>query len=116
MSHTPGPWHVREHGQCADMSVLSKDGGDIADCDFTHFEWPVKRTREECMANAQLISAAPEMLATLKHIKEFSDLFCTACERERLIDVIPAKSIHAPKCQEITEAIAKAEKENNNEQ
>ena len=50
-----------------------------------------------------------EMLAALKHIKEFSDLFCTACERESLINVIPGKSIHAPKCQEITDAIAKAE-------
>ena len=104
MSHTPGPWQTLPNDEFCWSGVADSTGAPLASV-----------LLGDRKANAQLIAAAPEMLATLKHIKEFSDLFCTACERERLIDIIPGKSIHAPKCQEITEAIAKAEKENNNE-
>ena len=55
--HTPGPWFL---GEGTPWKVLDANGQYIVNTD-TH-----RRTYKECVANAQLICAAPDLLAALK--------------------------------------------------
>jgi len=56
-AHTPGPWR---EDILLFPSVHDGDGRLVANC-LVPF-----RTREECMANARIVSAAPRLLAALK--------------------------------------------------
>ena len=61
-THTPGPWYVALDSD-DDMFVSSDDGKTI--CEIAHsrdFTDPAK----ECVANAALISAAPDLLASME--------------------------------------------------
>jgi hypothetical protein len=55
-SHSPGPWEVYD-----------KDPGHVGAPDG-HICTPEGETREVVLANAHLIAAAPELLASLKRI------------------------------------------------
>lgn len=56
--HTPGPWVEHHIHVCAECGELEKDGY------HSHciVEAADGRTDEECIANARLIAAAPELL------------------------------------------------------
>ena len=66
-NHTPGPWSITLY--CDDTFVSSSDGKTV--CEISHsrdFTNPAK----ECISNARLIAAAPDLLAALGKIA-FSD-------------------------------------------
>ena len=70
--HTPGPWHISDDEQ----NVLAKDGTGnrlIAQCHAGHLP--------ERSANARLIAAAPDLLATLRRLVEV--LECDQCTEVR---------------------------------
>lgn len=64
--HTPGPWHYDEG-----------DGWVVSDYPRHIICNPLDRStnigHEECDANAQLIAAAPDLLAALRAFVEFND-------------------------------------------
>jgi hypothetical protein len=66
MSHTPGPWAIEKDSK--DI-VKVRAYATVATC-TTAGLWDSKRTQvispEECMANARLIAAAPELLEALE--------------------------------------------------
>lgn len=67
--HTPGPWHIQDntaepYGQ---LRVDSSTRGSVAIC-YT-VEKGESRTPAECIQNAQLIAAAPELLRALEFAK-----------------------------------------------
>ena len=74
-SHTPGPWAINEG-----------DGMPVAKVSLFAVTAPCTSyvgsglSREENLANARLIAAAPDLLATLKAITETGD-DCPACDR-----------------------------------
>lgn len=57
--HTPGPWHVPK--DIPGPRVFGPDKWMVADCCGI-----IRRSTEEEKANANLIAAAPDMLAALK--------------------------------------------------
>ena len=60
MNHTPGPWHYDPDGEVWATRV---NGQDVTICP----EWLWARSvRDEGMANARLIAAAPELLEALE--------------------------------------------------
>lgn len=66
-THTPGPWALDE----LDMSIFAEVGASICDVtdidDFPCLEEGTENdVHAECVANARLIAAAPELLAALK--------------------------------------------------
>jgi hypothetical protein len=63
--HTPGPWRFGESG---DTFVCGPDGQTVAVTDG--MTAPLPNNREEALANARLIRAAPDMLCVLKQIRE----------------------------------------------
>lgn len=71
-SHTPGPWHVHSEVTKKDSSIRNKrvvaeDGkGGHFQVAITSARWHPKEVEQQ--ANAQLISAAPDMLAILQEI------------------------------------------------
>ena len=68
--HTPGPWHVSTAAN-RKPTVVSPDLLGIAACILPHGkygEW------EEDLANARLISAAPELFRCLKAVVEEMDI------------------------------------------
>lgn len=62
MQHTPGPWRV------AGLNVGSESNLVVASCYRDSDESVVMRpkTNEECLANARLIAAAPDLLKACK--------------------------------------------------
>lgn len=59
MAHTPGPWIPLEcDGNADDLAIADNDGGYVCYSVATH-------------ADAELIAAAPELLAALKDAVEF---------------------------------------------
>lgn len=55
--HTPGPWYLPYSDDCADYTIYSKDGLSIC-------KWHTNKENEAVdIANAHLISAAPNLLA-----------------------------------------------------
>jgi hypothetical protein len=66
MSYTPGPWAIEKDSK--DI-VKVRAYATVATC-TTAGLWDSKRTQvispEECMANARLIAAAPELLEALE--------------------------------------------------
>jgi hypothetical protein len=78
-AHTPGPWHADLPEKIHPRFVRDTAEVVIAYCD---------RGLEEAKANARLIAAAPELLASLRHAVE-------ACEQEWIGDSEPAWMIAA---------------------
>jgi len=76
--HTKGPWEVKSHQQFfpTDYTVHNVHGGGfiIAECAGSH------RDQEESKANANLISAAPEILEALIDIIDVCDCDYTNAE------------------------------------
>ena len=75
MIHTPGPWfrnQLRSHGEDS-----SKNGCDISAEDGSNIAIVLhilrERTAAQSVANADLVAAAPDLLAALKTIAEVSD-------------------------------------------
>jgi hypothetical protein len=62
--HTPRPWVTYEWRD--QIGVTSPEFNDIADCKGATFSLNSSRSREEILANACLIAAAPDLLAALK--------------------------------------------------
>ncbi len=97
VAFTPGPWHVGKHNCCVIESALH---GNIA----------ITNLARKSVADAHLISAAPDLLAIAKRYARE----CTECGGHgvvRLVDFegtpIDDKPCHA--CSDIRAAIAKAE-------
>lgn len=67
MPHTPGPWRMIEgdakRKAMTDIVVSDRENYRIA---FVMCEWANKQQREQDLADAKLIAAAPELLAALK--------------------------------------------------
>ena len=61
-AHTPGPW-VAKHAadKSGDIGIVG-DGGCVAEC-FHEIRKSYEGAYAECLANARLIAAAPELLA-----------------------------------------------------
>jgi hypothetical protein len=64
-SHTPGPWGICTNDWGFVVHTENDDGDIIADLQ------PDDVSMEQCAANARLIAAAPEMLATLEWLYSF---------------------------------------------
>lgn len=60
LKHTPGPWTIGVRQPTSDKFIYGPLGEEIADCDRL-LNFP-----EENLANANLIAAAPELLAALE--------------------------------------------------
>ena len=105
MSHTPGPLDDIPNKGFNYTQVISPRGQLLASC-----------YGPDRIDNARLFAAAPEMLAALKVARNLATQFCYVCDGILHEDPTSKALQHSPTCQEITEAIAKAEKENNNEQ
>jgi hypothetical protein len=62
-THTPGPWEVFHHSIGTGVtSTKAFDVSDVAHCSG----FDSRRTRDEELANARLIAAAPDLLEALK--------------------------------------------------
>ncbi len=57
-NHTSGPWQIKESGPAPRYIIAVKDGESIA-CTYG---------QEKQASDAQLIAAAPDMLATLEYV------------------------------------------------
>ena len=78
-THTPGPWSVT----FSDM-VSDAKGRKIADCELTPFKERPKSPNPEDIANARLISAAPELLEALQMLASIEPSNCSEmCPYER---------------------------------
>jgi hypothetical protein len=64
-NHTKGPWKLRTaaNGDCG----ISAEGTGVFVEAFAEIRHSGENAREEALANARLISAAPDLLAALKH-------------------------------------------------
>lgn len=89
--HTPGPWAFTDAMYGIDNmrvnGVIDAAGNGVANCGFDY------GNRGESIANAQLIAAAPDMLAALHYAARFVEAsFCgaSAAEIERLGDMTRA--------------------------
>jgi hypothetical protein len=62
MNHTPGPWEYRSDGEAANhFSIVKPQGG---------FNGDAIIARLRCEGNAQLIAAAPDLLAAVRSFLE----------------------------------------------
>lgn len=87
--YTPGPWHLGNPSRdgedaymCEVMTAYATKnaGADIACYDLICRTWSherlaasVRLSRKECIANARLIAAAPELLVALKAVVAIAD-------------------------------------------
>ena len=74
IKHTPGPWHYvkRTCGDGGSGTVTGPDNRSIMACNNS-----VDRTKEEKLANARLIAAAPDLLEALR---EAADILSANCD------------------------------------
>jgi len=69
-AHTPGPWHVtRGHQTNLVRGVFGNNGNCVV-----RFNGIASPTKPEGQANARLIAAAPDLLAALIRLEEFTFL------------------------------------------
>ena len=66
--HTAGPWRIARQTPTERRILVTKDGERVLACCSTGYESPRKGPipKEERMANARLIAAAPTMLDALR--------------------------------------------------
>ena len=80
MEHTPGPWKAYKkngrNGYSIHGAVGSPNENQIAHVRGTCIGNTMKKMDEEEVANARLIAAAPELLASLERILEWIDRGC----------------------------------------
>ena len=79
-NHTPGPWRVFEvpefkRSDPAKVGVGRDDGADIAHCSG----FDSQRSKEEELANARLIAAAPELLAACERALNWLSSYPGGC-------------------------------------
>lgn len=89
MSHTPGPWTVKEIGEPFGHEIISQDGAIARTWWVRHPEG----TPVPTMANSVLIAAAPDLLKALKALRA----------------EVPPYSLGSPLLGMVDDAIAKAE-------
>lgn len=66
-AHTPSPWEAKcAKDGCGDIGIVG-DCGVVAEC-FHDIRKFGENAHSECLANARLIAAAPELLEALKSI------------------------------------------------
>ena len=65
--HTPGPWNAKEYVCHAATTIIAADGTPIAET--TGFG----RMADDCLADACLIAAAPELMEALFAFVEFAE-------------------------------------------
>jgi len=73
MNHTPGPWKARIKERGAEVRTNSEAEvylGYFAHSNTTSAADFYSTTNEECIANAELAAAAPEMLDALRLVRE----------------------------------------------
>jgi hypothetical protein len=90
--HTPGPWHhsrLRSAGPAPGCCIGAENNSNVA---LVHHE-ALDRGRQETLANARLIAAAPDLLATLEAL---------------LAKVHCGTALECPLCDAARAAIAKA--------
>lgn len=70
--HTPGPWRFledgdteSEHNRCRPLTVCGPGDDDLANV-YSRDDATVTISREEAIANARLIAAAPDLLEAAK--------------------------------------------------
>ena len=83
-THTPGPWHIQDNtaDPCGQLRVDSAAFGAVAIC-YT-MEKGETRAPAECLQNARLISAAPDLLACLLDVLDADgDLYAMDFDRYR---------------------------------
>ena len=69
--HTPGPWSFTEGTTLDGVAVWWIHQGDCSDPEYRVCKVPRTRIRKELeIANAQLIAAAPDLLAALERVLE----------------------------------------------
>ena len=91
-THTPGPWRIDSQTRFGDFTIAA--GQNVKACKF------IAKTQDE--ANAQLIAAAPELLAALHDLLGHAAWVCPSV-RDGMRVELGAAIKHAEK------AIAKAE-------
>ena len=82
--HTPGPWHVPK-------DIPGPDKWMVADCCGI-----TRRSTAEEKSNAQLIAAAPDMLAALMQIME-EGITGPSCDAARAADSLAEKAAESEK-------------------
>ena len=88
-NHTAGPWHIGLRQPTSDKFIYGASGEEIADCDReTNFP-------QDNLANARLVSAAPELLAALQYCLEAANAH-------------ESKALHSGKLYEIVQEKARA--------
>jgi hypothetical protein len=67
-THTPGPWTFKHAGdESGDIGILSDGPAVVAEC-FPDIRIRDEGAHDECLANARLIAAAPELLEALRNL------------------------------------------------
>jgi hypothetical protein len=74
-THTPGPWKVGTR-EGENLPILDREGNNLALADFAD----VANNADRVEANARLIAAAPDLLATLITIADFAVGHGDVCE------------------------------------
>jgi hypothetical protein len=69
MPHTPGPWTFRTDPRTGDCGIRSAGTSVLAET-FADIRHADEFARDEAIANANLIIAAPDMLAALRNFVE----------------------------------------------
>lgn len=83
--HTPGPWHT---GARHDLTLYTEDGMPLGDARHMGN----KITVEEMQANAQLMAAAPELLAMCESALEDGEYYRLSETVKRRLRAVIAKA------------------------
>ena len=69
--HTPGPWEVFDDVEGCEFPGIDNAGESIVLCGSIFDDGGIRGdTKEERLANARLIAAAPELLSVLEELQE----------------------------------------------
>lgn len=75
--HTPGPWEAWDWGKDGKVGVGKAYGNESDICSMSN---DTSRTFSEDIANARLISAAPDLLEALEELLSIGSVFISAIE------------------------------------